>query len=338
MVGTVSVRWRGAGTPTPDKPPLQLDFARYATRQRFLGLSSLSLDNHWQDAAMFRERTAMAFFNRMGQPAVREAATKVYLNDIYYGLFTVIENVDLAFVARNFGDEVSRTNPGSFLTEYHNIGNYYFTDLGTMDAFKVKFEARTRTTEADITLYGPIIDFVKEANKPVDAVWRSRVEQYIDLKQLITYVAIENFLTEWDGFTGQWGMNNFYLYRTANSTKFRIVPWDADFTFTYWNAGIFERKDENVLFSKAITFSDLRTLYLDVMEQCAKSAKQDNWLLNFATAQAALVKDTMHGDPKKLRTNAFSDDDTTLVLDWIRLRPDWVLSLVAQARLTPAAR
>jgi spore coat protein CotH len=338
-VWNVSVRMRGAGSRTAQKPPLQLDFSRYATRQRFLGLASIATDNHWQDAAMFRERMAMAFFNRMGVPAPREAATKVYLNDIYYGLFTVIENIDQNFLARAFGDEVSRTNPGGFLYEFHNIiAPYYFTELDTIDMYKARFEARTRTTEADTTLYGPLRDFVKEANAPVDAVWRSRVEQYVDLKQFVTYVAIESFITEWDGFTGQWGMNNFYLYRPANSTKFRIIPWDADFTFTYVDAGIFERKDENVLFSRALGFSDLRTLYLDVLEQCANSAKQDKWLENFATFQAALVRDTMHGDPVKLRSNEFSDQDTASLIGWTRGRPDYVLSLVAQARLSPAAR
>lgn len=338
-VWNVAVRMRGAGSRTPIKPPLVIDFARYATRQRFLGLSSIALDNHWQDPSMFRERTAMAVFNRMGQPAPREATTRVYINDVYYGIFTVIENVDISFLARSFGDVIGRTNPGGFLHEYHNLRPYYFDSLGdSLTPYKELFEARTRTTEADTTLYSPLRSLVTEANGPYDAVWRSRVEQYIDLRQLVTYVAIENFLTEWDGFTGAWGMNNFYLYRPADSMRFRIIPWDSDMTFTSVDASIFERKDQNVLFSRAIAFSDLRTLYLDTLEQCAKSALQDHWLENYTTAVAAMVVDAMHADPVKQWSNAFSDQDTANVLAIARDRSNFILSAVADARLAPAAR
>lgn len=336
-VWNVSVRMRGAGSRNPFKPPLQLDFARYATRQRFLGLSALSLDNHWQDPSQFRERTAMAFFNRMGQPAPRESSARVYINDIYYGVYTLIENIDPTFLARTYGDVVGRTNPGGFLYEYHNLGPYYLTSLGdTLPPYQALFEARTRTTEADTTLYSPIRDWVKEVNGPYDAVWRSRVEPYIDLRQFVTYVAIENFLTEWDGFTGQWGMNNFYLYRGANATQLRVIPWDADITFTYYNAGILERSDQNVLFSRAIQFSDLRTVYLDVMEQAARSALQDHWIEDQVTSITALLASAVHSDPVKQWSNAVTDDDTASVLQWARLRPDLVLNLVALARVPSA--
>jgi spore coat protein CotH len=338
-VWNVSVRIRGNFSRNPIKPALQLDFARYATRQRFLGLSSIALDNGWNEPSMFRERTAMAFFNRMGQPAPREASTRLYVNDVYFGLYTLVENVDLAFLARNYGDEVGRTNPGGFLYEYHNAGPYYFGFLGdALAPYKDRFAAQTRTTEADTTLYSPIRDLIREVNGPYDAVWRSRVEPYIDLRQLVTYVAIENFLADWDGFTGNWGTNNFYLYRPANATQHRLIPWDTDMTFYELGGTIFERSTQNVLFSRAILFSDLRTVYLDVMEQCAKSAAQDHWLENQTTAVASLLADAKHSDPLKQWTNDFVDLTTANVLEFARLRPNRVLAEVAQARVSAAAR
>ena len=35
----------------------------------------------------------------------------------------------------------------------------------------------------------------------------------IDLGGFMRYIAVENFLAEQDGLLGNWGVNNFYLYR-----------------------------------------------------------------------------------------------------------------------------
>jgi spore coat protein CotH len=331
-VWNVGVRVRGLGSRQLDKLPLLLDFTRYATRQRFLGVSSIVLDNHWQDPASMRERVALTFFSRMGQPAPRVASARLYINDAYQGLYTAVEAVDAAFLARHFNDVVGRTNPGGFLYEYRQLGAYYGTYLGdSLAPYKERFEARTRTKEADTTLYSPIRDLIREVNGPYDAVWRSRVEQYLDLRQLVTYVAIENFLAEWDGVTGEWGMNNFYLYRPANSTRHRLIVWDPDLTFYDLAGTIFQRSDQNVLFSRAIGFSDLRAIYLDVMEQCARSASQDRWLETHTAFVAALVS-TVAFEAVRVWSREDIAFDTARILEFARLRPAKVLAEVALAR------
>ena len=40
---------------------------------------------------------------------------------------------------------------------------------------------------------------------------------------------------------GAFGLNNFYLHRPANSTKFRILPWDEDFTFQFTDTSALRR-------------------------------------------------------------------------------------------------
>ena len=75
------------------------------------------------------------------------------------------------------------------------------------------FEPRTRALEADAIHYTPFRDLFRETNGPDDAVWRDRVNQYIDLNYLVKYIAVESFLGEYDGFAGNYGMNNFYMYR-----------------------------------------------------------------------------------------------------------------------------
>src|SRR5262249_42719390 len=65
-VRNIGIRSRGTGSRSGTKPGLRVDFDRYTTDQKFLGLKSFVLRNNTQDASNLREITSMAFFRRMG--------------------------------------------------------------------------------------------------------------------------------------------------------------------------------------------------------------------------------------------------------------------------------
>lgn len=105
--------------------------------------------------------------------------------------------------------------------EFHadNARPFRAEDLEAIENYKPFFEPRTHTLDADTTLYTPIQQLLREANGPDDAVWRSRVEQYLDLNSFMAHVGIEQFMSGNDGILGNFGMNNFYLYRFQGSTR-----------------------------------------------------------------------------------------------------------------------
>lgn len=325
-VRNVSVRSRGFGSRNATKLGLLVEFDHYTTGQRFVGLSSLVLKNEYQDKSMIRERLAMAFFARMGLPASRESFGKLYINNEYQGLYGIVENIDPSYLTRVFGES------SGFLYEYRWLTYYYGTDLGDLAAYKPVFEPRTRVLEADTTLYSPFLDLFREVNGPDDAVWRDRVGQYIDLNYVVTYVAIESFLSEWDGFAGNYGMNNFFVYRRDGSTRLQVLPWDRDNAMLYPDAPIFFHNDEYALVRRALSYSDLRDQYLTVLENCVQSAMQDGWMEQEAAKTAALIAAAAHDDTRKPYTNDEFDAEVQFIKDWVSLRPSQVLLQVAKAR------
>ena len=50
-------------------------------------------------------RTTMAFFERMGEPAPRQSFCRLYINNVYHGVYAIVESVDSDFLARTL-DEV----------------------------------------------------------------------------------------------------------------------------------------------------------------------------------------------------------------------------------------
>src|SRR5205807_1521842 len=91
---------------------------------------------------------------------------------------------------------------------------YYFSDLGPgLDAYASMFKAETHDTDSIANLYIPIRDMVMAITTADDRSVVADVGSYLDLTEMMKYLAVESFLVEWDGITGNWGVNNFYLYR-----------------------------------------------------------------------------------------------------------------------------
>ena len=189
-------------------------------------MAAVVLDNALKDASFVRERTSMAFIKRMGQPAPRESFGRVYINGAYEGLYALVEAVDDVFLARELGDGLG------YLFEHKFANGFYGEFLGEDYApYKLRFAAQTHRMESDYTLYAPIRELFREVNQDVDLAWRERVGWFVDLNQVVTHVAIETFLGEFDGFLGGSGMANFYLYRPVATNVHRLIAWDRDTTF-----------------------------------------------------------------------------------------------------------
>lgn len=326
-VRNVGVRVRGLATRSAIKPGLRIDFNRYTHGQVFLGMSALILDNALKDPSFLRERISMAFIKRMGQPAPRESFGRVYINGAYEGLYALVESVDGAFLARETGDGLG------YLFEHRFINGFYAEFLGDDYApYRLRFDAKTHELEGDYALYAPIRELFREVNHDVDSVWRERVGWFIDLPQMITHVAIETFLGEFDGFLGGSGMANFYLYRPLETNVHRLIAWDRDTTFQEPDSPLFARVPENALMSRALRFVDLRTLFLDVLESCARSASLDQWLEMEIVQAQQLIRDAAYADGGKLSSNEEFDLAVAHLISFAQRRPAFVLDEVAKAR------
>jgi spore coat protein CotH len=326
-VRNIGVRVRGTASRSQTKPGLQLDFDRYVTAQRFLGLRSLVLDNLWQDPSMIRETVAMAFFARMGYPAPRESFARVYINDAFFGLYAIVETVDDLLVSKTMGES------GAYVYELKNVSPYYFDYLGDdYEPYKERFEPRAHKLESDAALYGPLRDLVREVNEPDDAVWRERVARHIDLAELVRYVAIETFLAEVDGMLGANGMSNMYFVRPSADAPHRLIPWDKDLAFSDSRQPLFQRMEENVLVRRALAFDDLRAQYLDVLEACARSALSGGWLRSEVNRQLALIGDVGATDTRKPYSDEQTAEAITVMRRFAVFRPFFILSEVASAR------
>lgn len=304
-VRNVGIRSRGSGSRRETKPGLRVDFNHYATGQTFLGLKSLVLDNLAQDASGIRETTAMAMFARLGIPAPREAHARLYVNNDYAGLYTIVESVDKDLLARVFGAVDGNVQNDGYLYEYRWLGPWQFGYLGPeLEHYAFRFEPRTHEQASRVEHFAPIEALVRLASEVPAERLVDELSPHLDLEALTRFVAAQAFLAENDGFVGQYGVNNFYLYRLEDSTRHVLIAWDNDNTFWDVEMPIDFRHDEHVLMQKVMRVPALRQIYFDTVARAAAMADDATasgrpWLEAEVQRQFDLIYPSMVEDPQR---------------------------------------
>jgi spore coat protein CotH len=248
------------------KPSFGIQFDRYESRNTFLGLRRLVLRANLQEPSLMRERLAMALFRRMGIPASRESHARVYVNDEFGGVYTIVEDVDPVFLERNFGES------SGYLYSYEYVFEWGLSYLGPdpSNYSPLPFKPENNLIYPDPF---PIEEMVRTINEAPDAEFSIAVSQYIDLIGLFRLLAAETFVADADSFLGIPHMNNFFLYRFQNSIRSTIIPWDKSYAFYSINWDIFYMLQTNVLTARALTAApDLIALYKDTLRQAADIA------------------------------------------------------------------
>ena len=84
--------------------PLAVDFNIFNRARNFHGVKKVFLNNGWSDPTLIREVIALEIFAEMGIPTPRASLVDVWVNDTHLGVYTMVEMVDRAFIARHFDD------------------------------------------------------------------------------------------------------------------------------------------------------------------------------------------------------------------------------------------
>jgi spore coat protein CotH len=292
----VGIESHGRGSRSNIKPSFKIDFSRYESRLNFLGLTYLVLRANVQDASQMHERVSMAFFRQLRIPAPREAHTRLYINDQYAGLYTIVEYVDPVFLQERFGQ-----NAG-FLYSYEWTFRWVFNDLGAESS---KYSPLPLRPENNFTHFdpSPIPYMVKTINAAPDAQFSAAVSQYLDLNAMFREIAAEEFINEEDGIIGDFALNNFFLYRFENTVQYTVIPWDKSNTFsTPMDRDIYYNFTTNVLTSRALTAApDLIALFKNYVQQAAAVAGgPGGWLEQEITKESNQIRQAVYDDQLKL--------------------------------------
>lgn len=309
--GMVGIRQKGYfsnwGAGDSQKKSLKIDFNAFVAGNSYDGLKKLNLHNGFQDPSMMRDAVAYKLFRANGIPAPRTSYVKLYLNDVYWGLYLMVEQIDKTFLEAHFAN---------------NDGNLFKCDGTTsllwegtdVAAYSNDFDLKTNETENDWTNF---IDFLDVVNNTAEEDFEFALQETFVLDDYVKILALDVMMNNWDSYYGQG--RNFYLYFDTVENKFHWLPWDYNLSFMNYetelllgNAEAFfgEAYTEKILTKKILENENLRLEYL----QNICKLKQEYFNLDFLEAYIdetkALIEEDLNTDPNKFFTMSAFENGT----------------------------
>jgi uncharacterized protein (TIGR03437 family) len=314
------IRSRGHGSRSPIKPNLRVDLNRYEPNQQFLGLKSFILKANNQDPSMLREATVFKLWARMGLPASRQAYTQLYINNVFWGVYLLEEEIRTEYTQRYLNDadgDLYEWKPLSTLEGWPDGYHWEWnpackasqvacsTDPAKWNPLPWNPEENKATF--DLT---PTINIHRMATQASDADFERTLSAMLDLKLFVYHNSLESYVSDFDSFLGDaYGINNVWIYRYKGTNFHQFLLWDKDGSYSVWNATspyhgadrpLFRNTDVNVLMRRTIAIPTHRNEYVEALYKIAVLAGgAGGWLDAEHQRDYDLAADAIRADPNK---------------------------------------
>lgn len=208
------------------KKPFRIDLAEYVDDQTHDGLKKLVLNNGFKDPTLLREKLMLDYLNAHGIAAPRCGFAKLYVNNEYRGLYTVIEDVNKTFLEDRFGNKsgnLFKGDPKGTLNFKGDDQSMYMTD----------YELKTNETAND---WSDLIRFIKVLNNSTTAQLPDSLPEYLNLNSWYDYWAAHNLFVNLDSYVGSG--HNYFVYHNDDTGLFEWITWDVNEAFGNFTMGI----------------------------------------------------------------------------------------------------
>ena len=222
----VGIRFKGNSSlynANCNKLPFKLDFDEFEDEysdiknQRFYGFKQLNLKNNYSDKSEMHEVVATELFIDFGLNVPHCSFYELYINvdggdeedDIYYGLYTLVEEVDDTVINTQYDDD-----SGNLYKPEDDAATFA---KGTYD--EDEYGLQTDNDES----YEDILSLYNAINNTDSASWKTELENLFDVDIFLKWLASNSVMQNWD--TYGIASHNYFLYNNP-SGMFEWIPWD----------------------------------------------------------------------------------------------------------------
>ena len=324
ITASAAIRSRGNGSRDGLKPGLKISFKRPGC-EPFLDLDSLVLGNHKQDGSGLKDGLSYELFRRMGIPAPRLGYARVIVNGEYWGLYSVVEDIETAFLKKTYD------RADGYLYEYSWVDEWGFEMRGSDPSSYVPspFEPKTNTKAPEaVALHG----LVNTINHAADGDFSQCMAECLDVRQFLRFIAAETFTDDRDSILGDWGMNNIYFHRLPAEKRFSVIAWDKNWSFFDWRQPILRNAQSNVLVRRLLARPAWREFLKAELERVIEVAgSAGGWMEREATTRGALIYTASVADPRRLTGMGRIEDGLPHLIEFAQRRGDYVRSIIHSA-------
>jgi len=216
------------------KKSLKVGLDEYVSGQRHDGMKKFNLNNGFKDPSFMREKLMCDFSNQMGAGGPRCTYTRVYLNNVYWGLYMFVEEVDKTFLDDHFPDKkgnLFKGDPNGDLKWINSTPSSYYT----------KYELKTNETVND---WSDLVNLIDKINNTPTANFYDSLESVMHTTSTLKAWALSNIFVNLDSYLGSG--HNYYIYDDSTTLKFHYIIWDVNEAFGNFNMGMSVSTLENL--------------------------------------------------------------------------------------------
>jgi len=211
----VGFRLRGNTSLFSEKKSFKVSFNTYASGRKYEGAQKLNLIGNHNDPTMSREKIYFDIYNNLGLPTRRVSFAKVFINNVYYGLYTLTEEYDEIFLRDRFGDD-----SGNLYKCVYGSNMQY---TGVEQAAYSSYELLNNEIANDKT---DLIQFIEILNNTPLADLPCELEKVFNVDQFLKIYALDISTGHWDNYGAN--QNNYYLYHNQFTEQFEFLSYDCD--------------------------------------------------------------------------------------------------------------
>ncbi len=219
------------------KLSMKLDFDQFEgdypalKNQRFYGFKQLNLNNNYNDKSLMREKVAADLFRSFGLAAAQTTFCEVYINSgsgaEYYGVYTIVEEVDDTVIESQFTD-----SSGNLYKPEDDAASFKSGSYDTSE-----FDLKTNTDAPDYSdvksLYDILHSSLRTSNNDE---WQSELESIFNVDQFLRWLAANTTIQNWDTYGNM--THNYYIYTNPTDGLITWIPWDNNEAFQSGNGSI----------------------------------------------------------------------------------------------------
>ncbi len=225
----VGFRLRGNTSRYSKKKSFKISFNEYASGRRYQGVKKINLNAEHNDPTLIREKLFYDTWVNSGMVERRTSFVRMYINNMYYGLYTNLEEFDKDWLQRVFGEKSGNLYKCTYPADLVYLGPDQQTYKNINSGSATGGRAYDLKTNEEVDDYSDLVDLITALNQPVDAGFVAMISQKIEVDGLLKAFALDVASGNWDDY--MYNKNNYFLYHRSDNGKFEFITYDADNTF-----------------------------------------------------------------------------------------------------------
>eukprot|EP00833_Pecoramyces_ruminatium_P014954 jgi/Orpsp1_1/1188986/evm.model.d7180000068673.1 len=182
--------------------------------KKLLGRKNIRIRPDPSDKSYLRSKLCCDIANRMGLPSVQAVYSRLYVNNEFWGLYTLMDSIKPSWIKQTFNPSAEEVTT---LIQCKNGGMNL--QLGSEDKC-----VNANDDYPNMSEFKEFVDYVSSATTTEE------IEQVMDVDVFLKFMAMEWLIGSFDHFLVLG--HNFYFYKRETDGKWIILEYDYDATFS----------------------------------------------------------------------------------------------------------